>query len=107
METWTKLYQRIVTSSVWKLPSDTRVVWITLLALKDENGVVKGTPGWLADQARVSDEACEKALKLFKAPDKKSRTPMHEGRKIEDVPGIGWRVLNHLYYRDGMEDMRA
>jgi hypothetical protein len=50
---------------------------------------------------------CRKALKIFKAPDQKSRTAMHEGRKIEEVAGVGWRVLNHFYYRDGMEDMRA
>jgi hypothetical protein len=105
MEAWTKLYQRIIQSSVWKLPSDVRVVWITLLALKDEGGCVYGTIGWLADQARVEPEVCEDAIGIFLSPDKSSRTADHEGRKIERIEN-GWRVLNHHLYRDGMEDMR-
>lgn len=82
-----------------------RIVWITLLALKDENGCVWGAPGWLADRARVSEETCEKALKMFKAPDPKSRTMANEGRKIVTIEG-GWQVLNHELYRDGMERLR-
>lgn len=105
METYAKLYQRILDSSVWKQPSDIRIVWITLLALKDENGCVFGTEGWLADRARVDDPVCHRALKIFKSPDKRSRTGTNDGRKIEDIEG-GWRVLNHHLYRDGMEDMR-
>ena len=105
MESYAKLYQRILDSSVWKQPSDIRIVWITLLALKDENGCVFGGEGWLADRARVGDEVCHRALKIFKAPDKRSRTVTNDGRKIEDIEG-GWRILNHHLYRDGIEDMR-
>lgn len=105
MEQWTKLYQRILQSSVWKLPSDMRCVWITLLALKDEAGLVYGTVGWLADQARVEVGVCEEAVKIFLSPDKSSRTGDNEGRKIEEIPG-GWRVLNHHLYRDFIENQR-
>jgi hypothetical protein len=105
MENYCKLYQRILQSSVWKLPPEIRIVWITILALKDSEGCVYGTKEWLADQALVSDEWCAKALKIFKAPDKRSRTPDNEGRKIEDIKG-GWRVLNHWMYRDGLEIQR-
>lgn len=105
METWTKLYQRILHSSVWKFPSDVRIVWITLLALKDENGYVMGTPGWLADQALVPLESCKKALKIFLSPDERSRTPDNDGRKLKEVDG-GWIILNHFLYRDGIEVIR-
>ena len=105
MESYTKLYQRILQSSVWKCSSDVRIVWITLLALKDGDGMVKGTAGWLADQARVSDEVCEEALRIFSSPDARSRTGDNEGRKIKAVEG-GWVILNHLLYRDGMEETR-
>jgi len=105
MENWTKLYQRILQSSVWKLNSDKKVLWITLLALKDKHGCVYGTPEWLADQAGIPDEECYEALKIFAAPDRRSRTPDFEGRKIESIPG-GWKILNHFMYRDEMEDRR-
>jgi len=105
MEGWTKLYERIVQSSVWRESSDVRVVWITLLALKDREGCIYGTPEWLADQARVDDEVCQAALKKFLSPDKRSRNSANDGRRIKVIQG-GWKVLNHEFYRDGMEDMR-
>lgn len=105
MENWTKLYQRILQSSVWKLPSDYRIVWITLLALKDKDGFVYGTDGWLADQARVDMDTCKKALKMFLNPDPASRTAANHGRKIKAVKG-GWVILNHFLYRDGIEVVR-
>lgn len=105
MENYVKLYQRILQSSVWKQPSDVRIVWITLLALKDENGCVFGSVGWLSDQARVKDEVCERALSIFCSPDNRSRTVTNDGRKIVEIDG-GWQVLNHLLYRDGIETMR-
>lgn len=105
METYVKLYQRLLDSSVWRLSSDIRIVWITILALKDQDGCVHGGEGWLADRARVDDEVCRKALKIFLAPDKRSRTVTNDGRKIEAIEG-GWRVLNHWLYRDGMEEQQ-
>ncbi len=105
MEGWAKLYSRILQSSVWRESSDVRVVWITLLALKDRDGCVYGSAEWLADQARVEDEVCRKALRKFLSPDKRSRNSANDGRRIEEVEG-GWRVLNHELYRDGMEEMR-
>jgi len=105
METYSKLYLRLLDSSVWKHSSDIRIVWITLLALKDKEGCVFGSKAWLADRARVDDKTCEKALKIFLSPDERSRTEDNDGRKIEVIDG-GWRVLNHFLYRDGMEDMR-
>ncbi len=105
MDNYVKLYQRILDSSIWKQPSDVRIVWITMLALKDEDGCVYGSVGWLADRARVEDGICEKALRIFSEPDARSRTVTHDGRKIEAISG-GWRILNHLLYRDGIEDQR-
>lgn len=105
METWCKLYKRILESSVWKLSSDERIVWITLLALKDENGCVFGSVGWLSLRAIVPLDVCKKALKKFLSPDEFSRTLDHDGRKLEEIEG-GWRVLNHHLYRDGIEIVR-
>jgi hypothetical protein len=48
-------------------------------------------------------EIVEKALNKFLAPDKYSRTPDFEGRRIEKIEG-GWRLLNHGKYREKMSD---
>ena len=95
---FTKLVPEIIQSSIWNEPSDIRIVWITLLAVKDENGYVQGDSQTISRLANVSKESAEKALDLFQKPDKNSHTPDDEGRRIAPVAG-GWLVLNHAKYR--------
>jgi len=97
--TFTKLFSSITESTVWCEDSDTRVVWITMLAMSDRHGRVWGSVPGLAKNAVVSLEACIKALDKFTSPDKWSRTKEYEGRRIEEIPG-GWRLLNHGKFRD-------
>jgi hypothetical protein len=96
---YTKLFGSILLSTVWELDSEARIVWITMLALCDRDGIVSASVPGLARQAAVSREATERALAAFLAPDPDSRTPEHEGRRIVPVDG-GWRLLNHAKYRD-------
>lgn len=83
-------------------------VWITLLARKNQHGEVFAAVPGLAHAARVSLVKCKQALERLQAPDPYSRTPEHEGRRIEVIPG-GWFVLNHEKYRrlEDEEDRRA
>ena len=46
MNGFTKLFQSILTSSVWSEDNETRIVWITMLALADQNGSVSATQTW-------------------------------------------------------------
>ncbi len=102
-----KLFQSILDSTVWQEDLPTKVVWITLLAMKDRDGYVGASVPGLAARAGVSLEQCEVALEKFKGPDPYSRTKDFEGRRIEDAQG-GWTVLNHNFYRSKMspEDRR-
>lgn len=99
MAGYTKLFSSIVGSTIWREDSDTRVVWVTMLALADQGGVVEASVPGLADLARVSVEQAKIALAKFMAPDEYSRTPDFEGRRIEPVDG-GWLILNHGKYRE-------
>lgn len=103
---YTKLFSDIVDSSIWQEPLETKVVWITLLALCDQNGHVRGSPGWLAGKARVSVEACEKALETLYKPDPQSRTTDHDGRRVEALDD-GWLVLNYIAFRDRLSNDKA
>jgi len=96
---WTPLFSSILDSSVWETSKETRIVWIALLAKKDRNGFVRGTPKRLADHAGVTLEECKEALRVLSEPDLNSHFQEHEGRRIQEVPG-GWVVLSHMYYRD-------
>lgn len=99
MSGYTKLFGSILHSTVWHTPGHVRLVWITMLALADRDGVVEASVPGLAIAARVERPECEEALKLLLSPDVDSRTKDHEGRRIEAVDG-GWRILNHAIYRE-------
>jgi hypothetical protein len=99
MSGYTKLFSSITESTVWQAPDTTRLVWITMLAMADQNGEVSASVPGLADRARVSIDACVEALALFAAPDEWSRTKDYDGRRIVECDG-GWLLLNHAKYRE-------
>lgn len=96
--TFTKLFSSITESTVWCEPHATVRVWIAMLAKADHAGRVFAAIPGLAHLSRVTTEECEVAIETFLAPDKYSRTPDFEGRRIERIDG-GWRLLNHAKYR--------
>lgn len=104
MSGFTKLFSTIVTSSIWSEDDKTRIVWITMLALANREGVVEAAVPGLANAARVSVEDCEAALKRFCEPDKYSRSKSHDGRRIEAIEG-GWKLLNHASYREKLSSI--
>ena len=103
MTGYTKLFNSILASTIWREDDKTRLVWITLLAMVDKNGIVEASVPGLADLARVSIEDCEKAIDNLQKPDKYSRSQEHDGRRIVKIDG-GWVVLNHAKYRAKMSE---
>ena len=95
---FTKLFNTIVTSTIWQEDDKTRIVWITMLAIADAEGIVSASIPGLASVANVSVEAAEKAVNHLLSPDEYSRTKDFEGRRIESVDG-GWMILNYVKYR--------
>ena len=99
---YTKLFHKILASSIWDEDDKTRIVWITMLAMTDENGEIVATERKVARDARVDLESCMVALGKFMAPDVNSTSPEHEGRRLERIDG-GWRMLNHGKYLKMMD----
>jgi hypothetical protein len=98
-ETFTKLFASILDSTVWQEDGDTRLVWVTLLAMADRDGYIGASIPGIAARARVSVEAARAAMEKFMAPDPESRSKEHEGRRIVEVPR-GWNLLNYQKFRD-------
>jgi hypothetical protein len=107
MKGYTKLFETILDSTIWLESKETRLVWITMLAMKSREHVVEASLPNLADRAKVTVEECAAALKILAMPDRWSRTKEFEGRRIKEVEG-GWLILNGQRYRDRMsaEDRR-
>lgn len=98
---YTKLFGSLIGSTVWREPDHVRLVWITMLAMKDRHHNVEASIPGLADFARVSLDKCQEALAILSSPDPYSRSKEHDGRRIEAIDG-GWRILNGEKYRQKM-----
>jgi hypothetical protein len=104
MNTWTPLWNGIVESSVWLEPDYVRVIWITLLAIKDSDDVARGSAFQISRKANKTEAETIKALKILASPDKKrlEKQP-HDGRRIKKVED-GWLILNGMVYRERVQD---
>jgi hypothetical protein len=96
---YSKLFSKIVYSSIWLEPHPTRIVWLTMLATMDEDGMCQlASVLNLARRAIVTVEEATAALKVLESPDPHSSDPDNDGRRIERLPG-GWIVLNAVKYK--------
>lgn len=99
-DTYVPLFQDTLTSSVWALADlEVRIAWFFFLLAADEDGFVSGTVPGLAGQAHISVDGMRRAIAAFESPDPDSRTPDHDGRRLERVPR-GWRVINLVAARE-------
>jgi len=107
MQDFAKIFATILTSSVWEESASTRIVWFTLLLLRDLDEVVLATPEALARVCNLPMVHVRQAITLLESPDPHSRSKEEEGRRILQVPG-GWRIVNGAYYRNllNVEDKR-
>ena len=107
MPGYVKLFSKILDSTIWVEDSDTRIIWVTMLAMADRDGIVECTVPGLAGRAKVSLEKTEFALKKFQQPDKYSWSQVQEGRRIQPTDR-GWLLINYEAYREmlGADDVR-
>lgn len=96
---FTKLDEGIVYSSIWSEALATRVLWVTMLAMADSNGFVSSSRSGLLRMANIPEADFDIAINILESPDKDSRSPEHEGRRILKCDG-GWIVLNYKRYRE-------
>jgi len=103
MDTFAPLFSKIVDSSLWEEEDYVVKVFLTMLALKDADHVVRHNAYAMGRKCWPRDDKAEakvlEALKVLSKPDKRRLEPQpHEGRRIQKVED-GWLVLNGAYYR--------
>jgi hypothetical protein len=104
MAGFAKLYSSLTESSLWCERDDVRILFVTMLALADKNGCVKGSRGGLMRAANIAYNPDQPdPFDVLMAPDNDSsdlaRNPERQGRRIEEIPG-GFRLINFCYYRN-------
>lgn len=104
-EPFTKLLASILDSTIWDEDEHTRIVWVTMLAMAGPDGCVRAAVPGLTRRANLKSLSDEEALRVveaalgrFQQPDPYSRSPDHDGRRIEVIEG-GWRLLSHARIR--------
>lgn len=97
--TFTKLFSGLTESTVWVEPYATRILWVSMLSWADQHGRVFGSIPGIARRAGINLDEAEAALTSFMSADRHSRTPDHDGRRVEKIDG-GWRLLNYGKYRE-------
>lgn len=102
MNTWCPLYSQLPDSSLWEEPLEVRVLFMTMLSIKDADHTVNMPFRRLVKKANMPVELVRSALDVLLAPDTKSDEPQEfEGRRLAVIEG-GWLVLNGEKYQKEM-----
>lgn len=83
-------------------------VFMVLLSLCDAEGVIDMTPEAIAGTTGWPLAFIQDGLAELIQPDRRSRTPHEEGRRIISLDAHrdwGWRITNYLFYRDQMRSI--
>jgi hypothetical protein len=111
MNSWAPIWSMIVDSSLWDEPYHVRLLFITMLALKDADNIVRYDGYLLGKKAHITPEECLEAMSVLSSPDTKRQAfeclekQEFDGRRIEKVDG-GWLILNGPKYRSMIQKMK-
>jgi hypothetical protein len=102
MDRYSPIWSKIVDSSLWEEPDFVVKVFITMIAKKDMDDIVRGNAYNIARWSRKEESEVIEALRILSSPDTRRLEPQEfEGRRIEKCDE-GYKVLKGKYYRDLM-----
>lgn len=95
-----RLLTRITESSLMEQSIPTRYVFLMLLAIANEHGVVIGTDIAISRRLNMDTGEFEQCVRNLMQPDANSNSKDHEGKRIvlSDSPR-GYLIVNYLKYR--------
>lgn len=110
-----KIFEDLYCSTLMDYGGDTVYVFISMIVLSDENGVIKHTAESLSRLICKDVESVRQALQHLESQDPRSNLKAHGGRRIVPLYEInedetrGWLVVNKSRYRDkkDLEEIRA
>jgi hypothetical protein len=96
-----KIFDSLFGSSIMEEAMHTRLLWLSMIVLADEDGVLDMTAPALARRTNIPIDLVEDGLARLAAPDPTSRTDAEDGRRIVPLDGqpFGWQLVNYAHYR--------
>jgi hypothetical protein len=108
MADFTLLHGSLLNSSLWVTGTkEVRILWVTMMAMKDKDGVVNSSFLGLVDRSKLTKEECEQALGVLMSPDPDDTSGVDNGIRVKEVPGRGWFLVNHERYRYSPDYIKA
>lgn len=102
MNTWSPLWNGIVESSLWDESDVVVKVFLTMLAVKDADHIVRKSAYQIGRLSRKTEVEVLESLKVLASPDsKRLEKQQFDGRRIKLVEE-GWLILNGEKYRDAV-----
>lgn len=101
-----KIFEEIYHSTLMNFGGDTAYVFISMVVLSDEDGVIKHTCESLSRMICKEVDSVRQAIANLENPDPQSNLKAHEGRRIVPLSWLledqtrGWLVVNKVHYRD-------
>lgn len=98
---YAKVFSQIFDSSIAD-DYHLRHFFTDLLVLADINGVVDMTPTAISARTRIPIEEVARCISILEKPDRESRTPEHDGRriaKLDEHRSWGWVIINYDRFR--------
>jgi hypothetical protein len=96
-----------VDSSIWDEPDYVVKVFLTMLALKDSDHIVRLNAYQIGQRSRKTELEVLDALKILSSPDTRRVEPQEfDGRRIQSVED-GWLILNGQKYREMVSKERV
>ncbi len=96
-----KVFGQIFDSSIAE-DYNCRRMFMDLLVLADSTGAVDMTPEAISRRTNVPQPEVEKYIKDLCQPDARSRSDLHEGKRLiplDDRREWGWLIVNYQHYR--------
>lgn len=97
---YAKVFEQIFDSSIAN-DFQTRHVFMDLLVLADQNGVIDRTPEAIARRTNVPLDIVKSAISVLEKPDPSSRSTDCDGarlQRLDEHREWGWQVVNYKHY---------
>jgi hypothetical protein len=104
-ESFVPIFSPVINSSLWEESAATRLVFLTMLSLKDRDHIFRcKTIEGAARSANLALDDVRAAINVLESPDRRNSDQPHEGRRIARTPE-GWLILNGQKYQDKMQEI--